>query len=151
MALLMFFQSLPLRTLPGVLITLILVTGGLKSYQACAWRWYLFFSLLVFLLEVLLTGEEFSSFGVKSDRGFLIELWWGSRLEEAYELAMVEWAGWLPYRQRWSISRKINGSCRLAFASASIVFSTKSSQLLCSRPRYSIWAFIDSLRPLQKN
>ena len=75
----------------------------------------------------------------------------GCQMEEAYDLAMVEWAGWLPHGQCWSILRRIDGGCRPAFTSASIAFSMNSSQLSCSRPRYSIWAFINGLRLLRKS
>ena len=112
-----------------------------------------FFSLRAFLSEVslLLAGEELDGFGAEGSGSFLTGSSRGSRVEEACDLATVEWASRLPRGQRWSISRRIDGGCRLAFASASIAFSTSSSQLSCSRPRCSIWAFIDGLRPLRKN
>ena len=136
---------------------LALVAGGeLVFFWPLSRCWskcrYFFFSLQAFLLEVSLLpeGEEFDGFGGKGGEDFSTGLLWGSRVEEACDLATVEWAGRFPYGQRWSILRRIDSSCRLAFASASIVFSTSSSQLLCSRPRYFIWAFIDGLRPLHK-
>ena len=112
-----------------------------------------FFSLRAFLSEVSLlpAGEELDGFGAEGGGGFSTGLSRGSWVEEAYDLVTVEWVGQLLRGQRWSISRRIDGGCRLAFASASIAFSTSSSQLSCSRPRCSIWAFIDGLRPLRKN
>ena len=122
---------------------------------SCCWSkcWCFFFSLQAFLSEVSLlpADEEFDGFGAEGGGVFSTGSSRGSRVEEACDLATVEWAGRLPRGQRWSISRRIDGGCRLAFASASIVFLTSSSQLSCSRPRYSIWAFIDGLRPLRKN
>ena len=145
------FRSLLLRALWRVLVVLILVAGGPESRHTCAWQWYLFFSFLAFLLEILLVGEGFRGFDTKGGRGFLTKLLWKSWVEEVCNLAIVEWAGRLLCEQYWFISRRINGSCRLAFASVLIAFLRSSSQLLCSRPCYSIWAFIDSLRLLQKN
>ena len=111
-----------------------------------------FFSLQPFLSEVSLisAGEELDGFGVKGGRGFLTELSRRSQVEEVYDLAKVEWAGRLPRGQCWFILYRIDGSCRLPFASTLIAFLMNYSQLLCSRSRYSIWAFIDSLRVLQK-
>ena len=116
-------------------------------------RWCFFFFLWVFLSEVSLlpAGEELDGLGAEGGGSFSTGLSRGSRVEEAYDLATVEWAGRLPRGQRWSISRRINGGCRLAFALASIAFSTSSSQLSCSCPCCSIWPFIDGLKPLQKN
>ena len=112
-----------------------------------------FFFFQAFLSEVSLlpAGEELDGFGAEGGGGYSTGLSQGSRVEETCDLAMVEWAGRLLRRQRWSISHRIDGGCRLAFASASIAFLTSSSQLSCSRPRYSIWAFIDGLRPSRKN
>ena len=129
----------------------------LVSFRPWSRCWFkrqcFFFSLRAFLSEVLLfpAGEELDGFDVKGGESFSTGLLRGSRVEEACDLAMVEWAGCLPCVQRWSISRRIDGSCRLAFASASIAFLTSSFQLSCSRPRCSIWAFIDGLIPLRKN
>ena len=113
----------------------------------------LFFSLQVFLSEVLLlpAGKELDDLSVEGGGGFLTELSRGSQVEKACDLATVEWASLLPCGQYWSILRKIDGGCRLAFALALIAFSTSSSQLSCSCPRCSIWAFINGLRPLRKN
>ena len=74
MALLAFFQSLLLHAPPGVFIVLTQVARGPNSCQAYVWQWYLFFSLLAFLLEVLLAGKEFDSFDAKSDIDFLTKL-----------------------------------------------------------------------------
>ena len=121
----------------------------------CCWSKHrcFFFSLWAFLLEVLLlpAGKELDGFGTKSGRHFSTRFLQESWIEKVYDLAMVESASWLPCRQCWSLSHKINGGCRLTFALASIAFLTNSSQLSCSRLRCSIWAFIDGLRPLRKN
>ena len=116
-------------------------------------RWCFFFSFQAFLLEVLLlpAGKELDSFGAENDVGFSTGLLQEFRIEDACDLAIVEWPGRLPRGQRWSISRRINGDYKLAFASALIAFLISFSQLLCLWPRCSIWAFIDGLRPLQKN
>ena len=121
----------------------------------CCWskRRCFFFSLWAFLSEVLLlpVSKELDGFSAESGEGFLTGLLRGFRVEKACDLAIVEWVSRLPYGQRWSISYRINGGCRLAFASVPIAFLTNSSQLSCSCPRYSIWAFIDGLRLLPKN
>ena len=112
-----------------------------------------FFSLRAFLSKVLLlsAGKKLNGFGTKGSRVFLTSSSRESWMEEACDFATVEWAGWLPRGQRWSILCRIDGGCRLVFASASIAFLTNSSQPLCSRPCYFIWAFINSLRILRKN
>ena len=125
------------------------------------WRWSrcwskrqcFFFFLRAFLSEVLLlpADEELDSFGAESGGSFSIGLLQGSRVEEACDLATMEWASRLSCRQRWSILRRIDSGCRLAFALASIAFLTSSSQLLCSRLHCFIWPFINGLRPLRKN
>ena len=141
------------------LILLLALMAGVELVSFRPWsrywskrRCFLFF-LQAFLLEVLLllAGKELDGFGAKSGGNFSMGLLQRSWVEEACDWATVEWAGRLPRGQRWSILCRINGSCRLAFALASIVFLKSSSQLLCSHPRYSIWAFIDSLKPLRKN
>ena len=151
MALLRSFWFLPLYILPGMLVALTLVAGKPESRWACAWRWYFFFCFLVFLFKVLLSGKEFDSLGTESGGDFLTCLLWESWIEEAYDLAKGESASWLTREQCWLIWNRIDGNYILAFASAVIAFLMSSFQLLCSRSRYSIWAFINSLRSLRKN
>ena len=115
-------------------------------------------SILFLLFPSLFVGG-FAAFGgqgverlwCRRRRRFLMGLLRESQVEEAYDLATVEWASWLLCRQRLSISHKIDDVCWLVFASASIVFSTNSFQLFCSRLRCFIWAFIDNLRPSLEN
>ena len=145
------FQSLPLYAPPGVLVVLTLIARGPESRCTCTWQWYLFFFLLAFLLEVLLAGKGFGSFGTKRGGGFLTGLLQGSQIEEACNLATVELANWLPQEQHQSISHRIDDGCRLAFTSVSIAFLMSPSQLSYPRIYYSIWVFIDGLRLLQKN
>ena len=111
----------------------------------------LFFSLQVFLLKLLLllAGEKLNSF--IDDKAFSTGLLQGFWVEKASNLAKVEWACQLPYWQYWFILHRIDSGWRLAFTLSLIVFLTNSSQLLYSRSCYSIWAFINSLRPLRKN
>ena len=141
------------------LVLLLVLVAGVEL--ASFWPWSrcwskcrcFFFSLRAFLSEVSLlpVGEKLDGFGAESGGGFSTGLLRGSQVEKACDLATVEWAGRLPREQRWSISYRIDGGYKLAFASASIAFLTSSSQLLCSRPRCSIWTFINGLRFLRKN
>ena len=141
------------------LIPLLALVAGVELGSfwlwSCYWskRQYFFFSLQAFLSKVSLlpAHNELTGFGTESGRGFLTGLLRGCYMGETYDLASVEYAGLLPYRQYWSILRRIDGSCRLVFALASIAFLTSFSQLLCSCHCYSIRAFIDSLRPSRKN
>ena len=116
-------------------------------------RRYFFFSLQAILSEISLlpAGEKLDSFGAERGGSFLTGLLRGSQVKEACDLATVKWAGWLLYGQCWCIPNRIDGGYRLAFASASIAFLISSSQLSCSRPRCSIWAFINGLSLLRKN
>ena len=140
MALPMSFWSLLLYTPLSVLVVLAIVARWSECCWACASQWYLFFSLLAFLSEVLLLplGEKLNGFGAKDGEGFVTGLLWTFWMEEACNLARLEWAGWLPYWQHWSISCRINGSCRLVFDSTLIAFFISSSKQLYSYPRYSI-------------
>ena len=92
MILLVFFQSLLLHALLGVLVKLTLVAEEPKSRQAYGWQCYFFFSFLVFLLEVSLAGKEFDHFDAKGGGGFLTGSLQGSWVEEAYDLAKIELA-----------------------------------------------------------
>ena len=141
------------------LITLLAPVAGVELVffwsWSCYWskRWYFFFSLQAFLLEVslLLAGKELDSFDTKSGGSFLTGLSRESWVEEVCDLAMMEWASQLPYRQRWSFLYRIDCSYRLVFALALIDFFMSPSQLLYFRFCCSIWAFINGLRLLQKN
>ena len=128
------------------LIPLLAPVAGVElvSFRLCShcWskHWCFFFSLRAFLLEVLLlpVSKELDGFGAEGDGDFLTGLLQRFWVEEAFDLVIVEWTSQLPRGQHWSISRKIDGGCRLAFALVSIVFSTSSFQLSCSHLRCSI-------------
>ena len=51
-------------------------------------------------VSLLPIGEELDGFGAKDGGDLLTELSQGSKVEEAYDLAIVEWASWLLCRQR---------------------------------------------------
>ena len=115
--------------------------------------WYFFFSPYAFLSKILhlLSSEELDGFASKDVKDFLMRLLQESRVEEACDLATVEWASRLLCRERWSILYRIDGGYGLVFTSALIVFLISFFQLLCSRPRYSIGALINGLRSSRKN